>query len=320
MHNSKAEVEEELARKIESIRDDKTKYKHIATLFCEITKISNTIPSDEERRRYTAKYNPVLKLLNSLTVKFYESFNRLLTGNEQKNQQDTQEFLVSLFGDIIPSLKNEEIATLYRIQRTKFHNCGSCGLYADKGLEYSFYITYNLFTTKEAYGTPDLKFEYLIQSENNDFETNPRDQNLEKSTIRPCKNTTCTNINNMHGTLRSVFIINKLPQLLTIYVPRFVIDDKTKRLSKNNSPILKPNDILTLQTYAENLQESRAVQYKLLALICHIGELNGGHYYCIAQRYPGEWYELNDEKTQKINNIGSGDILKQIVLILYDRI
>lgn len=112
----------------------------------------------------------------------------------------------------------------------------------------------------------------------------------------------------------------KLPQLLTIYVPRFVIDDKTKRLSKNNSPILKPNDILTLQTYAENLQESRAVQYKLLALICHIGELNGGHYYCIAQRYPGEWYELNDEKTQKINNIGSGDILKQIVLILYDRI
>ena len=44
------------------------------------------------------------------------------------------------------------------------------------------------------------------------------------------------------------------------------------------------------------------INYNLLGIVYHLGNINFGHYYCII-RILKEWYEFNDSNIKKVNNM-----------------
>lgn len=310
---SRDEIKFELSRTPNLLRDENDRYKHLATLYCEITKVASRIPSEEERKKYSDKYNPILVQLNELTTKFYNSINSIFF-NGRVNQQDSQEVLTRLMDGVFPSLLSDEITkNLYRISRDEMQTCWSCGSNTNIKNTNDTYITYNFTTQASAYGTNNLSFDLLIQTESNLLHDGK--ENTEFEQIRKCKSK-CQNAYNKDQTIRQIFIIKKLPKLLFIHVPRYISHNV-----RNTNKILSPPNQLTLNTYNPTAANpiTGTFRYNLIALICHVGEVTSGHYYCIAKRYPNDWYELNDTRTTKLNQIPD-ETWSRVALILYEQI
>lgn len=93
-------------------------------------------------------------------------------------------------------------------------------------------------------------------------------------------------------------IIAKTPKILIIQLKRFSI------LSKINTHIDIPADLLQINSD----------KYKLYGIIQHSGSLFGGHYYADVRLSNGDWYRMNDEYVNKMNE---QDIVSSTNYILF---
>ncbi len=121
---------------------------------------------------------------------------------------------------------------------------------------------------------------------------------------------------------RYLFIENTVSKSLDGY---FNIIDKVSdgnfwlcpNCNKNNQPTIKHSAVETSDIFVIHLQRFEGIgkknnkeisidkkikiagnNYEIMAIVCHSGSLNSGHYYAIGKRN-NVWYELNDSSTTK---------------------
>lgn len=95
----------------------------------------------------------------------------------------------------------------------------------------------------------------------------------------------------------------RVPKYLIIFLKRY-----GDSFNKLNNAISFPIDNLDLSNYC-NGYESVSCNMRLLSIGCHIGGLNGGHYYAICRHINNNWYKYDD------NNVSSFDINDNLVSI-----
>lgn len=95
----------------------------------------------------------------------------------------------------------------------------------------------------------------------------------------------------------------KAPPYLIIHLKRFdQIFDEYGRIHfvKKEDTVRYPH-VLDISSYVENKSDSNT-KYRLIAVICHSGNTNYGHYFAyILSRETGEWWEANDERVVPIS-------------------
>jgi len=146
-------------------------------------------------------------------------------------------------------------------------------------------------------------------------------------------------------TLKTPF--NELPPTLTFSLKRFE-NDHNGNSSKLNSRLVFPFK-LDMKPYsveanplngfngsipvdAVNHHKAMSIRnyyhYRLVGIVMHRGNLNGGHYFSyILNRFNEEWYEFNDSRVTKINikdviqnAYGNGQSHENAFMLYYDRI
>lgn len=92
------------------------------------------------------------------------------------------------------------------------------------------------------------------------------------------------------------------PTILIITLKRFSLDARGMGWKKNGAIVQFPI-ILNISSYKLGSDKSKC-NYRLFAIANHVGSMRGGHYYaycCDLDDPERPWYELNDERTSKIN-------------------
>jgi ubiquitin carboxyl-terminal hydrolase 8 len=109
-----------------------------------------------------------------------------------------------------------------------------------------------------------------------------------------------------------------LPKYMTIVFKRFHNVDG--RLQKNNSLVSFPLDNLDVSNYTSGYDRDQSL-YKLCSIGCHIGGLQGGHYYAICRRNnEDKWYIYNDNEVSEYNIRSEIPILmSRVYLLIYEK-
>jgi ubiquitin C-terminal hydrolase len=112
--------------------------------------------------------------------------------------------------------------------------------------------------------------------------------------------------------------IMMLPKYLIVVLKRFQNDGM--RLVKKNTMVSFPIDDLDLSNYVMGYDRYSAM-YKLRSIGCHIGSMNGGHYYAICRHRNEKWYSLNDRSVDEYNIKSEIPILQQrAYMLIYEKI
>jgi ubiquitin carboxyl-terminal hydrolase 8 len=112
--------------------------------------------------------------------------------------------------------------------------------------------------------------------------------------------------------------IMMLPKYLIVVLKRFQNDGM--RLVKKNTMVSFPIDDLDLSNYVMGYDRYSAM-YKLRSIGCHIGSMNGGHYYAICRHRNEKWYSLNDRSVEEYNIKSEIPILQQrAYMLIYEKI
>ena len=82
----------------------------------------------------------------------------------------------------------------------------------------------------------------------------------------------------------------------------FSIQRFDPKLSIKNNIRINFEEIIDLNEFCDCNEDNTSTQFKLFALINHIGSINYGQYYSLI-KLEDEWYEFNDSNTIKLNNI-----------------
>lgn len=105
----------------------------------------------------------------------------------------------------------------------------------------------------------------------------------------------CSNCNNKTK-VNSRFTIKELPNFLILGLKRFKF---------NNANCIKISNHVQLTI---NLNLARFcndagvdAEYRLIAVIEHLGNIGGGHYIAYAKSSTGNWHQFNDLKTKRVN-------------------
>lgn len=131
-------------------------------------------------------------------------------------------------------------------------------------------------------------------------------------------------------TLESKFLDEKTSQSLDVYkeikimkVPKYliiVLKRFKNNLSKSNNFISFPVDDLDLTQYSEGY-DTIECNLKLISVGCHIGGLNGGHYYAICRHKNSKWYEYDDETVTEFNiSKEKNRLFKYGYILIYEKI
>jgi ubiquitin C-terminal hydrolase len=92
------------------------------------------------------------------------------------------------------------------------------------------------------------------------------------------------------------------PNELIIYIKRFNFDIKRMKIEKNNENIVYPN-ILNISKYTIN---NKKTIYKLKSILCHVGNLDYGHYYSYVYKTDesnvSKWFKCNDTHINVISD------------------
>jgi ubiquitin C-terminal hydrolase len=109
-----------------------------------------------------------------------------------------------------------------------------------------------------------------------------------------------------------------LPKHLMIVFKRF--QNVEGRLQKNNILVSFPLDDLDLSNYTMGYDREKA-KYRLCSIGCHIGGLQGGHYYAICRRnHEDKWYVYNDNEISEYNIRSEIPILmSRVYLLIYEK-
>lgn len=118
----------------------------------------------------------------------------------------------------------------------------------------------------------------------------------------------CDKCNNNISAIKKIEIWTT-PPILVIQFKRF-----NSLLQKNNSFINYPLDNFNIKIITSKYQNINTT-YKLISVINHIGNMNGGHYYsyCIDEELK-KWYEFNDSE---VNEIPINNIINNNAYMLY---
>lgn len=97
-------------------------------------------------------------------------------------------------------------------------------------------------------------------------------------------------------------MFKNLPEVLCIHVKRFHYENTWYNGTKNSKvvtfPVATPLDVAPFLEH----RPPRPILYKLIGLVQHIGNMNGGHYiaYCQHKRRNHEWYEYDDIHVRRV--------------------
>jgi ubiquitin C-terminal hydrolase len=101
------------------------------------------------------------------------------------------------------------------------------------------------------------------------------------------------------------------PRILILHLKRFGYDEH-RRQKKINITVTIPTELTVGKTFLEdNVRKcigSEKIKYNLFGVLCHGGDVGGGHYWAYTKGIAGEesnhWYEYNDSSsTDACNNI-----------------
>lgn len=105
---------------------------------------------------------------------------------------------------------------------------------------------------------------------------------------------------NVRGT-KKLSICQPLPPILTIHLKRFEFNMFTLARNKVDSPITFPL-VLDLKKCVKS--RTKPLNYNLVGMIVHSGNLNDGHYWAYAKdRFSGKWYLFNDANRFEVDEV-----------------
>lgn len=108
----------------------------------------------------------------------------------------------------------------------------------------------------------------------------------------------------------------KVPKYLIIVLKRYKNNNGV--FTKSNNSITFPIDDLDLSTYCEGYDKI-VCNLKLISIGCHIGSLDGGHYFAVCRRENNNWYKYDDETVSEYS-ISSNNIFKEGYILIYEKI
>jgi len=113
--------------------------------------------------------------------------------------------------------------------------------------------------------------------------------------------------------------IMRVPKYLIIVLKRYKTNENGSLLKSNNS-IVFPLDKLDMSSYSEGY-DSINCNLKLISIGCHIGGLEGGHYFSVCRHRNEKWYQYNDEHVTEFDvDINKEIIHKYGYILIYEKI
>ncbi|CAD8136451.1 unnamed protein product [Paramecium octaurelia] len=119
----------------------------------------------------------------------------------------------------------------------------------------------------------------------------------------------CDKCKKSNKSVKRRMFISQTPKYLIIQFKRFTTFPTSQKI---NDSISYPEKLDIQEFCSKGLQ----TQYKLKALITHMGQINGGHYKAYAERYDN-WYLFDDENVSKINGKQLSD--RSAYVLLYEK-
>lgn len=104
----------------------------------------------------------------------------------------------------------------------------------------------------------------------------------------------------------------RLPQILIIFLKRFVMDNNGNSVKLYNE--VHFTDHLDMNQYLINT--SMNSKYKLKSIGCHVGRLNFGHYYAVLKKDDENWLKLDDEHCIELNALDRS-VYKNAYMLVY---
>lgn len=106
----------------------------------------------------------------------------------------------------------------------------------------------------------------------------------------------------------------RIPKYLIIFLKRY-----SENLKKLNSSISFPIENLDLTPYCDGY-DSITCDMKLISVGCHIGNINGGHYYAVCRHTNNNWYKYDDTTVSEYDiNLNCGDLFKNGYILIYEK-
>lgn len=107
----------------------------------------------------------------------------------------------------------------------------------------------------------------------------------------------------------------KVPKYIIIVLKRF-----KNNLSKTHGMITFPINNLDLSQYCEGYDKFNC-KLNLISIGCHVGGLNGGHYYAICRHKNTNWYEYDDHTVTEFDIVKEKNRLFQHgYILIYEKI
>jgi ubiquitin C-terminal hydrolase len=94
-------------------------------------------------------------------------------------------------------------------------------------------------------------------------------------------------------------VVWRFPPVLVIHLERFT--ERRGFLEKNNIVVHYPM-VFDARHYAASLEHAHGV-YDLIAVVCHAGTLEGGHYWCMVRDRAAAdvWYHVSDSDVRQVH-------------------
>lgn len=264
-----------------------------------------TLPEDEVISSYVKLLNAIWKSNSPIIPSsFKTSINKKLKKYDTSNQYDSNEFLLDFLEVLNNNLITKKVkissnntnSNKYLIQAnnswSEYFNKKSTVIselfygqyiknYKCRGCNENMYKTFEPFITLNLSCNRGIDINDLIREHFN------RDYIYTK-----CKVCSDEYTDKEYELNTQIF---KLPEILILTINRF-----NNNLSKNNKNI-KINYTIDLCDYvsiSEDTSIDKSTVYELNSMICHIGDLNDGHYTSIIKNYQ-DWYCFDDINVNK---------------------
>eukprot|EP01088_Endostelium_zonatum_P000929 TRINITY_DN11203_c0_g1_i1.p1 TRINITY_DN11203_c0_g1~~TRINITY_DN11203_c0_g1_i1.p1 ORF type:complete len:1256 (-),score=407.98 TRINITY_DN11203_c0_g1_i1:170-3937(-) len=94
-----------------------------------------------------------------------------------------------------------------------------------------------------------------------------------------------------------------LPPVLEFHLKRFVYDPMTDKNCKINDRYEYPHSINMTPYFKPGTTHATKPLYRLYAVLVHVGDLHGGHYYAyLRPTIEPKWYKFDDEKVTRVHS------------------
>jgi ubiquitin carboxyl-terminal hydrolase 22/27/51 len=113
----------------------------------------------------------------------------------------------------------------------------------------------------------------------------------------------CSSCNKKTKVTKSL-LLNKLPPVLSIQLKRFEHFGVSSKIDYHiNIPM-----VLDVKNYVSNLNyENQITNYELFGIVCHLGNVNTGHYLAYVKNISGIWFKFDDAT---ITRVSEADVKK----------